>query len=130
MMAGSDSNAVAGGLARHIPVLAATAIESLGVRGGGIYLDATFGGGGYTRAILETPGARVIAIDRDSNAIAAGAALEREAQGRLTLTEGLFSDLDAIAARHLSRCHFRGRRLYAGYPGNTRRACNCHRPGQ
>ena len=99
MMASSDSNAVAGGLARHIPVLAATAIEELAVRDGGIYLDATFGGGGYTRAILQTSGARVIAIDRDSNALAAGAALEREAQGRLTLTEGLFSDLDAIAAR-------------------------------
>src|SRR3984957_6327494 len=100
MMTSSGSNAVAGGLARHIPVLAATAIEWLAVRSGGIYLDATFGGGGYTRAILQTSGARVIAIDRDSNAVAAGAALEREAQGRLTLTEGLFSDLDAIAARH------------------------------
>ena len=100
MMTSSDSNAVAGGLARHIPVLAATAIDWLAVRSGGIYLDATFGGGGYTRAILQTSGARVIAIDRDSNAVAAGAALEREAQGRLTLTEGLFSDLDAIAAWH------------------------------
>ena len=100
MMTSSDSNAVAGGLARHIPVLATTAIEWLAVRSGGIYLDATFGGGGYTRAILQTSGARVIAIDRDSNAVAAGAALEREAQGRLTLTEGLFCDLDVIAARH------------------------------
>ena len=100
MMTSSDSNAVAGGLARHIPVLAATAIEWLAVRSGGIYLDATFGAGGYTRAILHTSGARVIAIDRDSNAVADGAALEREAHGRLTLTEGLFSDLDAIAARH------------------------------
>jgi 16S rRNA (cytosine1402-N4)-methyltransferase len=100
MMASSDSNAVAGGLARHIPVLAATAIEELAVRSRGVYLDATFGGGGYTRAILQTSGARVIAIDRDSNALAAGAALEREARGRLTLTEGLFSNLDAIAARH------------------------------
>jgi 16S rRNA (cytosine1402-N4)-methyltransferase len=100
MMTSSDSNAVAGGLARHIPVLAATSIEWLAVRSGGIYLDATFGGGGYTRAILQTSGARVIAIDRDSNAVADGAAPEREAQGRLTLAEGLFSDLDAIAARH------------------------------
>ena len=99
-MTSSDSNAVAGGLARHIPVLAATAVEWLAVRSGGTYLDATFGGGGYTRAILQTSGARVIAIDRDSDAIAAGASLEREAHGRLTLTEGVFSDLDAIAARH------------------------------
>jgi len=100
MMTGGDSNAVAGGPARHIPVLAAAAMDYLAVRHGGVYLDATFGGGGYTRAIMQTPGARVIAVDRDRDAIAAGTSLVREAQGRLTLAEGLFSDLDAIAARH------------------------------
>lgn len=100
MMTGGDSNAVAGGPARHIPVLAAAAVECLDVRDGGVYLDATFGAGGYTRTILQTEGARVIAIDRDREAIAAGAPLAREAQGRLTLAEGLFSDLDGIAAQH------------------------------
>ena len=40
MMTGSDSNAVAGGLARHIPVLARRAVEWLGVREGGVYVDA------------------------------------------------------------------------------------------
>jgi 16S rRNA (cytosine1402-N4)-methyltransferase len=100
MMTGSDSNAVAGGPARHIPVLAAAAMDYLAVRSGGVYLDATFGGGGYTRAILQTPGARVIAIDRDRDAVAAGALLARDAHSRLTLAEGLFSDLDIIAARH------------------------------
>jgi len=98
MMTGGDSNAVAGGLARHIPVLAAAAVDCLAVRNGGVYLDATFGGGGYTRAILQTPGARVIAIDRDRDAVVGGASLVREARGRLTLAEGLFSDLDVIAA--------------------------------
>jgi len=67
------------------------------VRDGGVYLDATFGAGGYTRAILETPGARVIAVDRDASVIGAGAALAAQAQGRLLLIEGLFSDLEAIA---------------------------------
>jgi len=100
MMTGSDSSAVAGGLARHIPVLARRAVEWLGVREGGIYVDATFGAGGYTRAILETPGARVIGIDRDGSAIAAGGALVEQARGRLVLAEGRFSDLEAIAARH------------------------------
>ena len=80
MMTGSDSDAVAGGLARHIPVLARRAVDWLDVRSGGLYIDATFGAGGYTRAILETPGARVIGIDRDQSAIARGAALvERSA---------------------------------------------------
>jgi 16S rRNA (cytosine1402-N4)-methyltransferase len=100
MMTGSGSEAVAGGPARHIPVLAASAIGWLAVRSGGIYLDATFGGGGYTRAILQTSGARVIAIDRDHDSIAAGEPLVRETHGRLALAEGLFCDLDLIAAQH------------------------------
>jgi 16S rRNA (cytosine1402-N4)-methyltransferase len=100
MMMGSDSKAVAGGLARHIPVLAGRVVEWLGVRSGGVYLDATFGAGGYTRAILATPGTRVIGIDRDARALAAGAALAEQAQGRLILAAGRFSDLQAIAASH------------------------------
>ncbi len=99
MTAGSDSRAVAGGLARHIPVLARRAIEWLGVHDGGFYIDATFGGGGYTRAILRTPGTRVIGIDRDQTAIAQGASLVGEARGRLELVEDRFSNLASIAGR-------------------------------
>ena len=47
-MAGSDGPAVAGGPARHVPVLARPALELLNVRDGGIYIDGTFGAGGYT----------------------------------------------------------------------------------
>ena len=97
MMASSDSNAVAGGLARHIPVLAGRVVEWLGVREGGLYIDATFGAGGYTRAILATPGARVIAVDRDQSAVAQGAALVQEAHGRLDLVEDRFSNLGNVA---------------------------------
>ena len=76
MMAGSDGpRAVAGGLARHVPVLGRSAIELLNVRDGGTYVDATFGAGGYTRAILAAAPARVIGIDRDQRAIACGADL-------------------------------------------------------
>jgi 16S rRNA (cytosine1402-N4)-methyltransferase len=95
-MTGSDSTAVAGGLARHIPVLGRRAMSWLGVRDGGLYVDATFGAGGYTRALLETPGAHVIGIDRDQSAIAAGADLVAQAQGRLDLVEDRFSNLAAI----------------------------------
>ncbi len=107
MMTGSGSPAVAGGLARHIPVLAGPAIGWLAPRAGGIYLDATFGAGGYTRAMLATPGTRVIGIDCDGEAIAAGAALIETAQGRLTLAEGRFSDLECNSGE--GRCN-RGRR--------------------
>ena len=93
-MTGSD--AVAGGPARHIPVLGRRAVEWLGVRDGGLYVDATFGAGGYTQAILATPGTRVIGVDRDQGAIAEGAGLVEAAQGRLDLVEDRFSNLEAI----------------------------------
>ena len=96
MTAGSGSDAVAGGPARHIPVLARLAIDWLAVKPGGLYVDATFGGGGYARAIMQTVGARVIGIDRDHTAVAQGAPLVEQAQGQLQLVEDRFSNLDAI----------------------------------
>src|SRR5262249_7025326 len=50
---------------RHVPVLGREAVEMLAPRAGGIYVDATFGAGGYSRAILAITGTRVIGIDRD-----------------------------------------------------------------
>ena len=99
MMAGSDGRAVAGGPARHVPVLAPPAVELLNVRGGGVYIDGTFGAGGYTQAILGTADAIVIGIDRDGNAVAGGAGLVEAAAGRLTLIEARFSELDRIAEK-------------------------------
>lgn len=56
----------------HVPVLSQQLIEGLAVRSGGHYLDATVGGGGHSRLILEAaPDVRVTAIDRDEQAIAA-----------------------------------------------------------
>jgi len=97
MMAGRGGSAVAGGPASHIPVLGQPAVEFLSVRDGGIYIDGTFGAGGYTRAILAAADCKVIGIDRDQTAIAASADLVEDAKGRLTLTEDNFSSLDAIA---------------------------------
>lgn len=98
MMTGSDSDAVAGGLARHIPVLVRRAVRWLDVRDGGLYIDATFGAGGFSRAILATAGARVIGIDRDRSAIGQGARLAADVPGRLDLIEGRFSNLQWITA--------------------------------
>src|SRR5437868_14806253 len=83
---------------RHIPVLGCEAVEMLKPRDGGIYVDATFGAGGYSRDILDTGDTRVIAIDRDRSAIAAGFELVDRANGRLTLVEDKFSNLDEICA--------------------------------
>ena len=83
---------------RHIPVLGREAVEMLEPRDGGIYLDATFGAGGYSRAILDIPGTRVIGIDRDRSAIAGGFDLVARSGGRLTLVEDRFSNLAEICA--------------------------------
>lgn len=84
--------------APHIPVLGREAIAHLAPREGGVYVDATFGAGGHSRAILEVPGTRLIAIDRDRTAIAGGAELVRRSAGRLTLVEDRFSNLAEVCA--------------------------------
>jgi 16S rRNA (cytosine1402-N4)-methyltransferase len=83
---------------RHIPVLGRQAVQMLSPRDGGIYVDATFGAGGYSRAILDTAGTRIIAIDRDRSAITGGFDLVDRSDGRLTLVEDKFSNLAGICA--------------------------------
>jgi 16S rRNA (cytosine1402-N4)-methyltransferase len=83
---------------RHIPVLGRQAIGMLRPRAGGMYVDATFGAGGYSRAILDTAGTRVIGIDRDRSAVTAGFDLVDRSDGRLTLVEDRFSNLAEICA--------------------------------
>src|ERR1700761_6142566 len=83
---------------RHISVLGREAVDLLSPRDGGIYVDATFGAGGYSRMILDVAGSRVIGIDRDRTAIAGGFDLVDRAEGRLTLVEDRFSNLAAICA--------------------------------
>src|ERR1700704_4989320 len=83
---------------RHIPVLGRQAVEMLAPRDGGIYVDATFGAGGYSRMILDTAGTRVIGIDRDRSAITGGFDLVDQADGRLTLVEDRFSNLAEVCA--------------------------------
>jgi 16S rRNA (cytosine1402-N4)-methyltransferase len=76
----------------HAPVLLHEAIEALDVKPGALIVDATFGGGGYTRALLERD-ARVIALDRDPDAIARGAALKARYGDRLQLQHARFGDI-------------------------------------
>ena len=99
MMAGRGEplQGTAGGPARHIPVLLAEVLDTLAPRDGGIYIDGTFGAGGYTRAILDAADCRVIGIDRDPSALAAGRDMAEAYKGRLALVEGRFSELDVIA---------------------------------
>jgi len=79
----------------HVPVLAQEAVAALAIRPGGVYVDATFGRGGHSRLILDRldAGGRLIALDRDPDAVRAGAAL---ADRRLTLVKRAFSHLGAV----------------------------------
>lgn len=84
----------------HIPVMLSEVLDYLapgqsGMRGG-VFIDATFGNGGYSRGILAA-GGQVIGIDRDPTAIAHGREMEAGSGGSLTLVEGRFGDLDAHA---------------------------------
>ncbi len=63
----------------HAPVLLAEAMDALGLKDGGVYVDATFGGGGYSREMLARADCRIIAFDRDPDAIARGAELSESA---------------------------------------------------
>ena len=80
--------------APHVPVLLAEVLASLAPASGETMVDATFGAGGYTRAILAS-GAQVIAFDRDPDAIAAGRAAGDE---RLSLVAAEFSQMAAHVA--------------------------------
>ncbi len=86
------------GASRHISVLLRETVELLQPRAGGVYVDATFGAGGYSRAILGLAGTRVIGIDRDRTAIAGGFDLVERSDGRLTLVEDRFSQLADVCA--------------------------------
>ena len=83
--------------APHIPVLLDEVVDALAPVPGERHVDATFGAGGYTNAILER-GAEVAAFDRDPRAIGSGQTLAAAANGRLILIEAPFSRMEAELA--------------------------------
>jgi len=80
----------------HLPVMAAEVLADLAPADGETYVDGTFGGGGYTRAILDAAACTVWAIDRDAEAVARGARMADDYKGRLTVLEGRFGDMDSL----------------------------------
>ena len=108
MGAGADRFAVD----EHTPVLVAEALAGLALEAGGYYVDATFGRGGHTALILQALGreGRVLALDRDPQAIAAGR--ERFAdEVRLTLVHASFADLATLVPSTRARSPLPGRAL-------------------
>jgi 16S rRNA (cytosine1402-N4)-methyltransferase len=84
--------------APHIPVLLAEVLAGLAPRSGAVFVDGTFGAGGYSRALLDAADCRVFGIDRDPGAVARGRDLASRYDGRLTVLAGRFGDMDRLLA--------------------------------
>ena len=80
----------------HIPVLLSEVLDALSPRDGGVYVDGTFGAGGYSVAILEAAYCKVIGIDRDPSAIALAADLKKKYGERLELINARFSQMAEV----------------------------------
>ncbi len=80
----------------HVPVLLAPILASISPLEA-VWLDGTFGAGGYARALLDAGAARVIGVDRDPEALARAELWAGQYGDRLTLVSGCFGDLDEIA---------------------------------
>ena len=82
----------------HQPVMLGESLSALNIREDGVYVDGTFGRGGHSRAILQRlgPQGRLIAIDRDAEAVAAGAAIT---DSRFCLVHARFSELLDVLKR-------------------------------
>ena len=82
----------------HKPVLLAEVLAAIRPADGGVYVDGTFGAGGYSRGILEAASCRVYGIDRDETAVRAAGCLEKVFAGRLKVVGGRYGDMAALIA--------------------------------
>lgn len=87
---GPASGPISGPISGHVPVMLAEVIRVLAPGSGRTYLDATFGGGGYSAAILDAADCTLWAIDRDPDAIARASELAQRFPGRLHILHGSF----------------------------------------
>jgi 16S rRNA (cytosine1402-N4)-methyltransferase len=83
----------------HVPVLVDAVLAALAPRDDAVYVDATFGAGGYSEAILGAARCRVFGIDRDPDALARGQEMAGRHGGRLTLIAGPFGDMERLIGR-------------------------------
>ncbi len=84
--------------AEHTPVMLSEIVAALAPHKNGLYVDGTFGRGGYSRGLLTAAETQVFGIDRDPDAIAAGQSMVKEFTPRLHLLHGNFGDMDTLLA--------------------------------
>lgn len=83
-------------MTRHLPVLLREVLEALAPQDHAIYVDGTFGAGGYSAGILASANCTVWGIDCDPTALKSGDDLAKESNGHLKLVAGKFGDMDAL----------------------------------
>ena len=100
VMSGADRPTAPAAANRHLPVLLNEVLTAIDPRDGAVYVDATFGAGGYSRALLEAARCTVWGIDRDPEAVVGAAPLVEEFSGRLTVIAGSFGAMESLLADH------------------------------
>jgi len=88
-----------GQAARHVPVMVEAVVTALAPRDDALFVDGTFGAGGYSRALLDAANCRVAAIDRDPEAVRRGREFAATQNGRLEVVEGNFGDMERLLAQ-------------------------------
>ena len=82
---------------KHYPVMLDQVLSIISPQHGGTFIDCTFGGGGYSRAILKFPGTKVLAIDRDGLTKKYANPLIKKFPKRFKFFREKFSNIDKVA---------------------------------
>lgn len=82
----------------HLPVMVGEVMAALKPQAGEVFVDGTFGRGGYSQALLESAACQVYAIDRDPEAVQAARNMAAKYDGRLQIIEGCFGQMDRLLA--------------------------------
>lgn len=90
----------------HFPVMLPQVLETLRPQDGGIYVDATFGNGGYTEAVLNAANCKVIALDRDPNVLPRVKELQALYGNRLEFRAGCFGDFTGLVSEQIDGAVF------------------------
>ena len=86
----------------HYSVMLDQVLSIISPQHGGTFIDCTFGGGGYSRAILKFPGTKVLAIDRDKLAQKSANLLVKRFPTRFNFFQEKFSNLDKVVQQNLN----------------------------
>jgi len=87
---------------KHYPVMLNQVLSIISPQRGGTYVDCTFGGGGYSKAILKFPETKVIAIDRDRLTKKYATNLEKRFPNRFSFFEEKFSNISKVVKKNLN----------------------------